>query len=299
MTANMDNKAPIHGALDGLRVLITRPAAQAGKWQQLLHDNGAKTVRATLMEIVPVVEAERELFETMKQRIMDLADYQHAIFVSQNAAHYGLQWIDQYWPQAPFELKFYAVGSATAQCLQNEGLSVVAAGGTMNSEALLALDPLQSLAHQKVIIFRGVGGRSVLADELKQRGAQVDYCQLYRRHFPRDGIESCLIEHQWGSAGDVVAVHSGESLDNWCSVIDSIGERPAKQLSLNQQSYKQQLLLVPGERVAALAKAQGFTNIVMAENASDACMLDALTLWNGKRGRDKAAYQYGTAHDDR
>ncbi|MGH1372316.1 MAG: uroporphyrinogen-III synthase [Cellvibrionaceae bacterium] len=276
--------------LNDWRVLNTRPDAQAEKWQQALTEAGAVTVRLPLMAIEALTDSAQ--IQAIKDRIMSVSDYQHAIFVSQNAAHYGLDWLDQYWPELPYELKFYAVGRATAQCLSDYGCRVIEAGNTMNSEALLALPTLQDLTHQKVVIFRGLGGRPLLAEQLVQRGAQVDYCELYRRVFPRQGAEQTLIDSQWGGDRDIVAVHSGESLLNWIQLLDEMGEtlaasnqahKPA-QLPYNQQQLKQLVLLVPGQRVAAMAREHQFTRVVVAENASDQAMLDALNFYCAETG---------------
>ncbi len=250
-------------------MLITRPEAQAANWQLLLEGCGASTLRTPLMAIVPIDEAQTKAYQSIKNIVMDASLYQHGIFVSQNAAHYGLDWLEQYWPQMPIGLKFYAVGSATAKCLQQAGYPVTAAGGTMNSEALLALPELQDLTHQRVVIFRGCGGRTLLAEALRERGAVVDYCELYERRFLSEGVADTLSAHQWGQTGDLVSVHSGETLSHWQSVIESS----------SQNDWKQLTLLVPGERVASQARAAGFTDIVVAENASDACMLDTLLSW--------------------
>jgi len=285
------NRDKVKTTLAGWRVLNTRPAAQAEKWRQSLQDAGANSARLALMEIAPLTDPAQ--FQAIKDRVMTMGEYQHAIFVSQNAAYHGLDWIDQYWPQLPFELKFYAVGSATAAQLREYGCRVSDAGGTMNSEALLALPSLQNLSDQKVVIFRGLGGRPLLAEILSERGAQVDYCELYQRVFPREGAIDKLADFRWGQPRDVVAVHSGESLKNWCQLLDELAagddghdstSRSANvdRLPYNLQQLKKVPIMVPGQRVARLAKQQQFEQIVVAENASDQAMIDALRRWCAK-----------------
>lgn len=280
-------KAP----LSGWRVLNTRPAAQTEKWRLALQEAGADSARLALMEIAPLTDPAH--IQAIKDRVMMLGEFQHAIFVSQNAATHGLHWIDQYWPQLPFELKFYAVGSATAAQLTDYGCRVTDAGGTMNSEALLALPALQDLSHQKVLIFRGLGGRPLLAERLSERGAQVDYCELYQRVFPRQGAIDRLAELRWGQKRDLVALHSGESLENWNQLLAELatGDTPndlaplsanIDRLPYNLQQLKQVPIIVPGQRVAQLAKQLQFVQIVVADNASDQAMIDALRRWCAK-----------------
>ncbi len=257
--------------LRGLRVMITRPQAQVPAWQARLQACGANTVVASLMAIVPVTDDAD--CQNIRQRVEALNSYQHAIFVSQNAVHYGVSWIDEHWSALPADINIYAVGSATAQQLHNHNMAVIEPGNTMNSEALLALPQLQHVRGDKVLIFRGQGGRPVLAETLQARGAQVDYAELYQRQFPAQACQQ-VAAFNWGQAGDVVALHSGEALDNWCRVMDELSSMPA---------WHALPTLVPGQRVADKARALGFECIIEAYNASDQEMLAALQAWQATR----------------
>ncbi len=252
--------------LQALRVLVTRPEAQAEAWQQSLVDAGACCAAVPLLAIVPLTVAEEQ--QAIKNRVMELDSYQHVIFVSQNAVRYGMEWIYNYWPQLPMGVSFYAVGSATARTLQQFDVPVVAAEGTMNSEALVALPSLQQIDGAKVLICRGQGGRPLLADILAERGARVDYCELYERRFPQAALEQ-IATLDWGRQGDVVAVHSGESLDNWQQLVTA----------LKRYDWQGLPLLVPGQRVANKAIELGFNRVIVADNASDTEMLRALCAW--------------------
>jgi len=272
-------------SLQGVCVFNTRPDAQAEKWRQALQAAGAEVLRLPLMAIEPVTETAAE--QAIKDRILSLADYQHAIFVSQNAAFFGLQWLDQYWPQLPYRTQFYAVGSATAARLTDYGCQVIEPDNTMNSEALLALPSLQSLTHEKIMIFRGCGGRPLLAEQLRQRGAQVDYCELYHRVFPRTEALKRLLSLSMvdlsQSDAKAIALHSGEALQNWNQLLQDFVQTQEmnnnqRQLPYNLDHLRGISLVVPGQRVAQLAQGLGFTRILIAENASDQAMLQALQL---------------------
>ncbi|BFM13890.1 uroporphyrinogen-III synthase [Maricurvus nonylphenolicus] len=252
--------------LGGLRLLVTRPQAQAKGWQQLLQSQGASCVAVPLMAIVALADVESQ--QAIEHRIQDLHYYQHVIFVSQNAVAYAASRIKHHWASLPQGVNFYAVGSATANSLRAEGFPVSEAGNTMNSEALLALPDLQTVKGQKVLICRGRGGRPLLADVLSQRGAIVDYCELYERQFPSQAAQQ-IAALDWGQTDDLVAVHSGEALDNWYSLIE---KQPSMQ-------WLQLPVVVPGARVAKKAAALGFTCTIEAYNASDQAMLEALIDW--------------------
>lgn len=253
--------------LAGLNVLVTRPWHQAGEWQKILHEQGASTLALPMLAIRPVSAAAH--LQAIKNVILDLDLYQMAIFVSQNAVSHGCDWIDRYWPQLPVGVQWLAVGKKTAESLGLEGFDVRSAEGEMNSEALLKLPSLQEVQGQRVLIFRGRGGRPHLADVLTARGAKVDHCELYERLVPEEAPAQ-LAAMQWPDKETLVlSVHSGESFNNLCECI------PQAQSAL----YLQVPVLLPGERVAELAEKAGFKHIIVAENATSESMLAALIQW--------------------
>lgn len=261
-------------ALDGLEVLVTRPEAQGQEWAATLSELGAQPVVVPLMELRPLDAPEDK--QAIKHCILDFDLYQKAIFVSRNAVSYALQWLDDYWPQLPMGIEYFGVGERTAQALLEHQLPVTALQreGAMNSEALLEAPALQAEAvrHQRIVIFRGRGGRGVMAEVLESRGARVDYCELYQRRCP-PGATQALARALADDTGRplFVALHSGETLDNYAQTLAQLGpDTPAaKRLS-------QAVLLVPGERVTQQAQALGFTRVLSAENATDSGMLAAL-----------------------
>jgi MFS superfamily sulfate permease-like transporter len=78
-----------------------------------------------------------------------------------------------------------------------------------DSEALLALPQLEQVAGKRIAIFRGVGGRTLLADTLRSRGATVDYVECYRRRRP-DADAGPLLQ-RWADVS-AVTIASAETL---------------------------------------------------------------------------------------
>jgi len=257
--------------LTGLQIWVTRPAAQAIPWAKELTSLGAETVVQPMLAI----EALSSAVDTaaIKNTLMNLDKYQKAIFVSQNAVEYGTEWIDRYWPQLPVCLNFFAIGETTAALLEDKlahlDAIIDSPRHAMNSDALLQLAGLQQVEGERILIFRGKGGRTHLGKSLEARGALIDYCELYARLVPKsidkDKI-SALIESKLTT---VIAVHSGETLDNLCKAVNKT----------ELQWMKQQALLLPGERVANIANALGFTKLIIAENATHESMIGALNDW--------------------
>ena len=102
--------------LHGLSVLITRPEGQGQSLGEAISKLGGRPVFFPLLRITPV-EDEKSLAQ-VRQRIQHLDSYDMAIFISSNAVKFGLEWIDQYWPQFPQGLKVFAIGPVTAATLK-------------------------------------------------------------------------------------------------------------------------------------------------------------------------------------
>lgn len=258
--------------LSGLHILITRPTEQALRWQKKIQLLGAETQVIPVLEIKPVLASQAE--QAIKNKVQALDQYQHLIFVSQNAVQYGMDWMDQYWPQFPIGQHYYAVGSSTAEALTERGLKVDADDQAMDSEALLALGKLQSVQGSKALIFRGLGGRPKIAEVLVQRGAEVDYCELYERISPSQLCQQLKnFAKEFSKTTWITSIHSGESLENLLAAIEKTSF--PSMLSLP--------LLVPSKRVAEKAKEAGFTSILVAKNASDEAMTLTLMQWANSR----------------
>ena len=265
--------------LSAVRVIVTRPLAQAEPWAKDLQQLGASTLLAPLLELQAVADDQRR--QAIKNQVMNFDLYQKAIFVSQNAVNFALAWLDDYWPQLPMGIGYFAVGETTARALQKHGLRVSALTatetGAMNSETLLREPELQQVRGEKIIIFRGCGGRGHMGEILRERGAQVSYCELYERHLPqsaRTQFAQALDEKNQDSQATVVALHSGESLQHYVEVLAQL----TNDVQTSEHAKKLQVLplLIPGVRVADLARAAGFNKIIMAENATDKRMTAAL-----------------------
>ena len=236
----------------------TRPSHQNTLWQQQLSTLG-ETVALPLLEIVPISSDEAQ--QAVKSLVLDLDQFEHVLFVSQNAVAHAFDWFERYWPQMPAGIRLYAVGSKTAEAVRSYDAEVIECGEAMNSEALLALPSLQQVTHQKVLICRGQGGRPTLAEVLEQRGAHVSYCELYQRALPNEAANQCAtLPHD---RRHIIPLFSGETLQNLILALPS---------TMNKHETT---LIVPAQRVATMAHEAGFNNVTVAKNASQDAMLAA------------------------
>ena len=189
--------------LAGLGVLITRPTAQAAGLQAHVALLGGRPVLFPALDILPVDDA-------AGPTQYDLAACDLAIFVSPSAVQFGLARFSS-WPAC---LPAAGVGQGTAAALRAAGVTAVLAPDVgADSEHLLGLPQLQAMAGRRVCIFRGDGGRELLADTLRSRGASVDYIPCYRRGL--GSADPAPLREIW-RRGDIhaVTVLSTQTLDN-------------------------------------------------------------------------------------
>ena len=240
--------------LAGRRVVLTRPAGQAAQLAGLIRAAGAEPVLFPTLEILEATDS-RPLVALLER--LDLFDL--AVFISANAVERGLAQVRarRTWPPG---LRVAAVGSASARALHSHGFeAVIVPAQGFDSEALLALPELQDVAGKRVVIFRGEGGRELLAQTLAARGAEVEYAECYRRSRPR-GDAQPLLELWRRRELDAFTVTSGEALENLCAMLGEDGA----------QCLKTTPLFVPHERIATAARAFGVATVVVAGPGDEA-----------------------------
>ena len=246
------------GPLAGVTVVVTRPRAQAARFATLVSEAGATPLLLPALEIEPV-----ELDATARERLTPDA-YDWTIFTSANAVESALRQLPR-----PARTRIAAVGRGTARALAAQGLAVHAVPTrTADSEGLLALDAFASVAGQRILILKGEGGRTLLREELERRGAVVVTGDLYRRTpAVPDAAALVALERACDGGAVVVAATSAESL---AALLQAVPDARLPRL-------RDAALLVPGERVAAAARADGWRGpLQVAASAEDAAMAAAL-----------------------
>ncbi len=245
--------------LKGVRVLIARPQDQSTALAEQLQKIGAEVIQLPAIEIKPTPPS-----DLLKARFLNLDQYHHVIAISTYAAQLGLNWIDQYWPQLPISIKWYAVGSKTASVLNNADIEVITAFQGNDSEALLNLSELTQLTNEKVLILRGVDGREQLKKTLEQRGAKVDYAELYQRTLPLY-TDSELDEALITFSPDILITLSGETLHNLVKLSQN------RALTITNKT-----VLVPSQRVADQARSLGFSNILIPSALNEHSLIECI-----------------------
>jgi len=252
-------------------VLITRPLGQGEALKARFEAKGAQVLHFPTIEILPAARSP-ELERCLKQ----LDSYRYAIFTSPNAVEYAADFMDL--ADLPSKMKVAAIGPGTARTLTARGRKpdMLPRDGA-NSEALLRLRKLNDVDGKRILIVRGQGGRELLAETLEERGADVDYAEVYRRGTPRyDAAELT----QWFRQGrlDAIVVTSREALLNLERMLS-----PA--LTPNLKAAQ---LLVSSARMVKVASALGIRRRpVIAADATDPALVKAMVEWWVSWGREQ------------
>jgi uroporphyrinogen-III synthase len=256
-------------------VLITRPVGQGEALKARFEAKGAHVLHFPTIEILPV-EHSPEL-----QRTLDpLESYHYAIFISPNAVEYAAELIDL--AALPPKLKVAAIGPGSARALTARGRKpdILPRDGA-NSEALLRLKSLNKVAGKRILIVRGLGGRELLAETLEERGAEVEYAEVYRRNVPR--LDQAELT-QWFRQGkvDAIAVTSRDALLNLERMLS-----PAL-----TPYFKAAQLLVPSARMVKLATALGVRRRpLIAGDATDRALVNTMCKWWTAHGREQRKHR--------
>jgi uroporphyrinogen-III synthase len=166
-----------------MRVIVTRPLAQAVPWVQGLRQRGVDAAALPLLAIEPLDDARPVLAEWAH-----LARYSLVMFVSANAVERFFAAGVHDWPA---QVLAGATGPGTVAALRAAGVplsAVVApdeAAGRFDSEALWQRLAEQTWAGRQVLLVRGEQGRDWLAETLQRSGAHVTFVAAYRRALPR------------------------------------------------------------------------------------------------------------------
>ncbi|WP_298442987.1 uroporphyrinogen-III synthase [uncultured Ferrimonas sp.] len=227
-----------------MQLLLTRPAgrneALASRLQQLGH--GTTIAPMVVIEPLPCDPP------------TPLQHADAAFFVSKTAVQLADKQLQGRWPPIPC----FAVGAATAAALAACGATVYTpASGAETSEGVLALPQWQAITNGNVVIVRGEGGRTLVADSLRQQGHNVCSWVLYRRCYPAFTDQQL---QGWQQDGvNAILATSGEILENFF-----------QQVPITAHSWlRQQHWLVPVQRLATLARQHGCRRVSVTEGAGD------------------------------
>ncbi len=163
--------------LFGKHILVTRAGHQASTLSQLLAERGAQPVELPAIDIRAVEDTSK-----LDQVILALKHYHWIIFTSANA-------VDAFWARL-HELrqdsrilngiKLGAIGPATRQALENEGIIPDYVPEVYSNEGVIAGLKKENLTGQQLLLPRADIADKALVEGLSQLGATVQEVAVYR-----------------------------------------------------------------------------------------------------------------------
>lgn len=244
--------------LKNISLWLTRPPGQAENLTRLLQERGARVYHLPMMRIATLPVDKKQ-----ETKIKKLAKYDMAFFISTNAAQIGMELIETYFPKFPEKITYFAPGPTTARVLENFGLKVAYPEKAMSTEALLILPELRKIIQdenkrkKRAIIFRGKGGRELLANTLRAKGIAVSYIELYERRLP-DYNDRYLKDFLLNKKPDGIIFTSAEAMHNFVILFEAIFP-----------DYKSTPVFVSSNRLETLARKIGFETINLLNAADD------------------------------
>jgi uroporphyrinogen-III synthase len=236
-------------SLAGKGVVVTRPRELADALAARIEQAGGTAWRFPAIEILPPADE-----AAARATLGRLAQFDAAIFVSPTAARRAAPLLPA-WPRG---IAAFAVGGGTRAELTRAGISARAPDAGADSEALLELPLLREVAGRRFLIVCGEGGRELLAETLRARGATVERAELYRRARPNADPQPLL------DAWDARRIHAvlASSSEGVANLFALLGEAGAGRLRATP-------LFVPHPRVAEAARGLGARRVEIAGPSDD------------------------------
>jgi uroporphyrinogen-III synthase len=200
-----------------MRLIVTRPPAQAAAWVAQLQALGMEACALPLIGIAPVADG-----MPLRRAWAGLGVYTLVLFVSPNAVQQFFAWGGQAgWPGNTLAA---STGPGTTAALREAGVDPAAIAEpaadapTFDTEALWGRLSNRDWGGRRVLIVRGEEGRDWFAETMRRHGAEVDFIAAYRRLAPQaDATSVALIgaalaapqQHLWLFSSSEAIAHLG------------------------------------------------------------------------------------------
>lgn len=251
-------------SLAGRHIVVTRPTLQSEKLHNLITTAGGIVISFPVLQIL-----ETQNIHLVISSLNRLSDFDLAIFISPNAVTHTMSLLPQ-GTMFPSHLQVATIGPSTKAELERLGVThVIAPTHRFDSEALLDLPQFKKISGKKIAIFRGDSGRNLLGNELKKRGAQLEYVECYRRTRPNSDPQ-ILLKYWANSELNGIIVTSSEGFRN---LFEMVGKK-------GQQLLKTTPIFVPHERIQKTGYDLGLSEIILTAQGDEGIVTDLIKWFN-------------------
>jgi len=247
-------------------LLNTRPLKQGVALTQWCLEHHIECLNCPALEIV---------FKPLNE--FESSQWDKLIFISANAVQGFVQSEAVQTQLSQIKnLPIYAIGRATACALSQQHLSPESLNQTQfDSEHFLQQAEFQDLRGQTLALIKGKGGRAVLAETLKQRGAKVLEYEVYQRQ------TASFCPQAWLNFKKAEQFSKPQVLLTSVESFKAILSNLTRLTSVEDVNwFKQQSAIVFSERIQqALLAEQWQGNIRVTATQSDDAVIQILTIF--------------------
>jgi len=244
-----------------MKVLITRPRAQADDFADKLRSAGFEPIFFPVIEIHPI-----ENNVALDQALKKLDRYAWVVFTSVNAVEIVFDRV----PSSPFGrqgegVRVAAIGSKTAEALQVRGVTPDFVPEEFVAEAILP--GLGNLRGKWILIPRAEIARKELPEAISKAGGIAHEIVVYRTlpaEIDMDGLNALK------SGVDIVTFTSASTVENFVAV--------ARKNQLDPLNLPNNpIFACIGPITEQAARSEGFENIVVAKEYTTDGLIEAIT----------------------
>jgi len=167
----------------GKRVLLTRPAHQAGGFAARLREAGAEPILAPTIAIGPPHDP-----APARSAVARAHEYDWVVFTSPTAVDAFFDLLGELGRDARAfgGARIAAIGPATARALSARGVRVDLVPPAFVNESVAADLLARTAADDRVLLYRAQEAREVLPETLREHGRAVDVVAAYATRFVDD-----------------------------------------------------------------------------------------------------------------
>lgn len=246
---------------------ISKPMVLLTRQHQYLGNTSAILQRLDFQPThIPTLEIHANESTELNNILGNLGEYTDLLFVSRNSVEIALPMIQRNGGM-PDNIQVLAVGSETAKQLYYHDIDALFPNVGNGAEALLKVPQLADLSDRKILIIRGEKGLEWPAEEMRNRGADVQQAKCYAQSLPKMSLSQLSDALAQNDRLEGVFVHSTQSLQN---LMDISGD--------NQGRILLATLVAGSQRIAKRAEALGWIGeIRIAESPSNKHMMIAFS----------------------
>lgn len=205
--------------LKGRTILVTQAPHQAKRFSHLLKKKGAHVLQCPTIDILSYET--KEMVKILKA----VKEYDWLVFMSQNAVSYFFDQLKRHKISKSVlrSVKMSAIGKTTKESLKQYKLRVHLTPPVYESFEL-ANAFKGKIEGKKFLIVSSVNGRTVLADELKRRGAVVATLSVYKTILPLENTK-LLQKYLSEERIDAVTFTSPSTVENFITMLNPHGDK--------------------------------------------------------------------------